>query len=399
MLAKLRRLAPIAALLTMGAAMAFAQTATLEGDVKGPDGKPLKDAIIQITRKDQKGNYKTKSDKKGHFVHAGLPSSATYDIECIVDGKTQDKLNNFRLVYDSKPISFDLEAVAKQQQALQQAASTGQVSEEITKSLSKEEKEKLEAQLKEREKQLKSNKELQDAFNAGKQAYVAKDYKTAEEAFEKAAVLDPKQVAVWASLADTYAADARTKSTPDEKKPLQEKATEAYTKTIELQDDAATRNNLALLYGELGKYPEMQAALQKAAELDPPQAGKYYFNAGAILFNASAQKPELAPLALEAFKKVPDTDEQYYANSQFQAGVIMLRDAREETKDGVTKVIPAPGTVELFQNYLAKQPEGPHSAEAKAFLQTFGEGITAKYTDPNAKINAPKASKPAVKKK
>ena len=51
----------------------WAQTTTLEGDVKGENGQPLKDAIIKIERLDIKGNYKTKTDKKGHYIHAGLP--------------------------------------------------------------------------------------------------------------------------------------------------------------------------------------------------------------------------------------------------------------------------------------------------------------------------------------
>ncbi len=52
---------------------AAAQTSSLAGVVKGEDGKPLKDAIILIERKDIKGNYKTKSNKKGEYIHAGLP--------------------------------------------------------------------------------------------------------------------------------------------------------------------------------------------------------------------------------------------------------------------------------------------------------------------------------------
>ena len=51
----------------------FAQTSSLEGDVKGEDGQPLKGALVKIERTDIKGSYKVKTDKKGHYFHAGLP--------------------------------------------------------------------------------------------------------------------------------------------------------------------------------------------------------------------------------------------------------------------------------------------------------------------------------------
>ena len=44
----------------------FAQITALEGVVKGVDGKLVPNATIQILRKDMKGAYKVKTDKKGH---------------------------------------------------------------------------------------------------------------------------------------------------------------------------------------------------------------------------------------------------------------------------------------------------------------------------------------------
>ena len=39
----------------------------------------------------------------------------------------------------------------------------------------------------------------------------------------------------------------------------------------------------------------MQAELKKAAELDPPNAGKYYYNLGAMLVNAGQTEPPAKP--------------------------------------------------------------------------------------------------------
>ncbi len=58
---------------------AWAQTSSIEGNVKGEDGNGVKGATVHITRTDIKGNYKVNTDKKGHYFHAGLPLG-TYDV-------------------------------------------------------------------------------------------------------------------------------------------------------------------------------------------------------------------------------------------------------------------------------------------------------------------------------
>ena len=64
----------------------LAQTSALEGEVIGEDGQPVRGAVIMITRTDISGNYKTKSNKKGRFFHAGLPLGV-YNVACEIDGK------------------------------------------------------------------------------------------------------------------------------------------------------------------------------------------------------------------------------------------------------------------------------------------------------------------------
>src|SRR5258708_37167459 len=77
------------------ASVAFAQVSSLEGDVKGEDGAPLKGALVKIDRKDIKGHYQVKSDKKGHYFHTGLPLG-TYKLTLEVDGKDVDNLDGVR---------------------------------------------------------------------------------------------------------------------------------------------------------------------------------------------------------------------------------------------------------------------------------------------------------------
>ena len=70
--------------------------------------------------------------------------------------------------------------------------------------------------------------------------------------------------------------------------------------------------------GKAKKFPEMQAELKKAAELDPPKAGQYYYNLGAMLVNAGQSEP-----AGQAFKKAIELDPKH-ADSYYQLGVHLI---------------------------------------------------------------------------
>src|SRR5437660_321250 len=78
--------------------------------------------------------------------------------------------------------------------------------------MTKEQKEAYDKAIKERETSMKKNKELNDAFSAGLTALQAKDYETAVTNLTKASELDPKQVAVWAQLADAHVNAAMKKT-------------------------------------------------------------------------------------------------------------------------------------------------------------------------------------------
>ena len=58
--------------------------------MKGADGKPVQGAKISIVRTDIKGNYPTKTDKKGHYIYMGLPMGK-YDVKVEIDGKMVDQ--------------------------------------------------------------------------------------------------------------------------------------------------------------------------------------------------------------------------------------------------------------------------------------------------------------------
>ncbi len=382
----LHRLASLTALLALFTFGAMAQTASLEGEVKGEDGKPLKDALIKLDRKDIKGAYKVKTNKKGQWFHAGLPLG-TYDVSLEVDGKVADMVKGVRTrLGDPLPVNFDLSKMAAQRKAMEQAASTGKVTEEMSREMTKEQKEALEKSAKERAAALAKNKELNDAFNAGMENLKSKNFPASIEAFDKAAAMDPKQVVIWANKAEAHVGFAGTKTGEEQIAELT-KGMDAYSKALELKpDDAGMHNNFALALAKAKKYPEAQAELDKAAQLDAPNAGRYYYNLGAILTNVNQLEP-----ASIAFKKAIGADPNY-ADAHYQYGLYLFSKATI-TADG--KTVPVAGTTESFQKYLELKPDGQFAEAAKGMLAAVGSQVNTEYKNPNA----PAAKKGTTKKK
>jgi len=380
----MRNLAVFAACFLGPAAAASAQVSGLEGTVKNPDGCPVAGAIIHIDRLDIKGNYNVKSDKKGHYGHYGLPLG-NYKLTLEVDGKTIDYLTVKSIrtrLGDPMNVPFQIQA-AKPQQAEGGQQAQAAPPPEKDRSMSKEERAAMEKANKEREAQIAKNKALNDAFQAGKAAVEQKQYDSAIENFKKAAGLEGgNQPVIWANLADAYSAAAKEK--PTESATLRQGAIDAYKKAIELKpDDATLYNNYALVLGYQKQIPEAQAALEKAAQLDPPGAGRYYYNLGAVLVNTGQNEP-----AGVAFKKAIDADPNY-ADAQYQYGIFLTSQAKTDASGKVTAV---PGTIDAFQKYLELKPDGPFADSAKGMIQMLGGTVQTTFANPSKK-NAPPAKK------
>ncbi len=368
------------------AVTSFAQISAIEGDVKGEDGQPAVKAVIKLTRTDIKGNYHCETNKKGHYFYNGLPLGM-YNITVEINGKEMDGVNNVRTrLGDPTPVNFDLQKLANahkaQQAQQQQQMSSGQaLTKEQERSMTKEQKEAYEKALKDREAQMKKNKELNDAFNAGLTAVQAKDYDTAITQFVKASEMDPKQIAIWSNLADAYVQSAKTK-TGAEFDATMAKSMDAFQKAIEINpSDSGLHNNYALALAQAKKFPEMQAELEKAAQLEPTKAGQYYYNLGAVLVNNNQNDAAGA-----AFKKAIEIDPNH-ADSYYQYGVFLVGKASIGA-DG--KVTPVPGTVDAFQKYLELAPTGQFADQAKAMLTSMDAKVDTAYKNPNATKNTKK---------
>jgi tetratricopeptide (TPR) repeat protein len=396
---QLRRLALSAAALAFFTVHAFAQVSALEGNVKDEEGKPIAGAMIKLDRKDIKGAYSVKSDKKGHWGHYGLPLGQ-YKVSVEVNGEVRDTVDNVRTkLGDPQQINFDLKARKQEAQAMQKAAETGQLPKEQAQKMTAEQKAAFDKANKDREQAIAKNKALNDSYNAGKDALAQKNYDAAVENLTKATEIDANQNVIWSQLAEAYMAQASTK-TGAEQDAARQKGIDAFGKAIALKpDDAALYNNYGLALVKAKKIPEAQDALNKAAQLDPPGAVRYYYNLGAVLVNSNQSEA-----AGEAFKKAIASYEQAkaagtppqditrnYAEANYQYGIVLLSKAATDTKTG--KVTPVAGTTESFQKYLELQPDGPFADSAKGMIQTIGGTVATTYQNPEGEKGGKKKTK------
>jgi tetratricopeptide (TPR) repeat protein len=299
----------------------FAQTGNLHGKVIDNEGKPLTGATISIDRQGITQHFEVKTDNKGQYLHAGLPTGQ-YQVSVMKDGKKLMTMpGNVRFGGDTA-VDFDLKA----------AAAAG-VSDEA-RAKAAEEKAKAEA--------------TKASFEQARTALINKQYDEAIRLFKEAAEKDPTQHVIFANLADAY---SQAKKYDD--------AAAAYQKAIELKpDEAAYYNNLGIVEGNAGKIDDATKALQKAAELNPPGAGQSYYNLGAVLTNRGRTKE-----AADAFKKAieynPGMPQAYY-----QLGISYF---------GQPNTIPeAIPTLEKFQQLVAalpKEQQAPFANDVEASKQ------------------------------
>jgi len=383
-----RKLFAVAPLFLFAAA-GFAQTSNIQGDVTGLDGKPLQGAQIKLDRTDIKQSFNVKTDKKGHFLYANLPTGV-YNITLIVDGKDMGTMTGLRPRQgDNPPLQFDLAKVAAQQAAAAAsnappAPAQGQAKQDA--GMTKEQRAEYEKKLKEQEEAMAKDKALQDAFNTGMEAKNAKNYPVAVENLEKATSMAPTQHVVWAQLAEVYITKSDAE-TGDAKQADVDKGIAAYAKAVGLKtEDANYHNNYALALAKGKKMDEAQAELTRAAQLDPPQAGKYYYNLGAVYVNIQQNDA-----AETAFKKAIELDPNY-ADAYYQYALVLMNKVTLD-KDG--KMQAPPGTIEALQKYLSLKPDGVNAEGAKAILEQLGSTVQTSFERPGAA----KGKQPANQKK
>jgi tetratricopeptide (TPR) repeat protein len=197
------------ALIAFASLTAAAQTGRLEGDVVKADTKePIVGAEVQIERTDIKGNYPVKTDKKGHFLHAGVPYVGTYTIMVSAPGCQPDFIQNIKgsqteaLKFELRPGDGKKLSMADVRAFQANAPKGGQAMSAADQKKAMEEVQKQRAEIESKNKKMMEEHDaMKKRFEAGQQLMAAKDWPGAVNEFGEAAKLDAEQQAVWQGLA------------------------------------------------------------------------------------------------------------------------------------------------------------------------------------------------------
>jgi len=214
---------------------------------------------------------------------------------------------------------------------------------------------------------------LKATFDQATALFQAKQYADSAAMFEKALPLakDKNVPIVLSQMAQAYSKAADVEQNRDQRSQDQQKAVDTYQKALALSpNDPGLHNNLGSLYANMNKVDDAKAEFQKAADLNPSQAGNYYYNLGVVMVNQG--KMDDASVAL---KKATDLDPNN-ANAFYWYGMALL--GKAETKpDG--SVVPVPGTIEAFQTYLKLQPSGQWAQAAQASIDQLKATVPTEY--------------------
>jgi tetratricopeptide (TPR) repeat protein len=339
--------------LLAGVAPLFAQTGGVSGVAKGDNGELLVGCHVIIERQDVKATYKTKTNKKGEYIYIGLPPGP-YKIT-LQDPSGKD------LWYVTVRVSMLGESLAGGtvvdfDLAKEHAAARAEQERRIQANPE------LARQMAEAEKEQKQLTGLKELYEAGEALLGEKKYAEAAGVFERALPLAKGNnvPVVLGRLAESY-----------QKARQFDKAVDYYRKAVEANPtDSDLRNNLGNALAEMGKSAEALQEFQKAAELNPAKAARYYFNLGAVTYNLGKMDE-----AASAFKKAIEIDAAY-ADAYFWLGQALMGKATM-APDG--KVVAVPGTAEALETYLKLQPNGPSATTAQALLQTIQGQIQTQY--------------------
>jgi len=269
------KLLPFLIVAVLLAVPAYAQQGSVTGKVVDKDGKPATGLTVAIDRKGIAGHFEVKTDNKGSYFHAGLPTGQ-YKVTLMNNGAPVTFVDNVRVTFGgTATVDFDLAKV------------------QAPAGVSAEEQAKMEAEKAKAE-------ETKNAFNNGLAALQAKQYDEAARLLKDASDKDPTQHVIFANLGEALSGAKKY-----------EDAIAAYNKAIALKpDEFGYYNNLGIAQGNAGKIDEAIKTLQKASEINPAQAPQAYYNLGAVLTNRGRSKD-----AAEAFKKAielkPDMAQAY----------------------------------------------------------------------------------------
>lgn len=359
-------------------------SASIHGHVNNPVGQPITKGEVRLSTdrsgnaKDRKYPYKFPLDANGDYKGTGI-APGNYVVFVFQDDKSLDY--NESVVFangDDKTVNFDMSRP------------------EYIKALPPEEQKQIEEYKKKNAEVTASNAKIQNLNALLTQARAdnkAGNYDAAIKAMQDATAAKPDEGILWITMGDAQlgAADAAAKAAkaagtaptdPAVTAKYNDAAT-SYKKGVDLnaaskkpnpEAAAAGYNQLGQVYAKEGNAKDAADAYEQAAKAVPANAGMYYFNEAATLYN-SGKLPEAQAAADKAIAADPKRAEAYYIKGQ-----ALITQATVDPK--TQKIVAPPGTAEAYQQYLELAPDGPHATDVKGILESIGAQVKSSYKAP-----------------
>lgn len=362
-------------------AVAQTGTASIHGHVNNPVGQPLTSGDIKLTTdrtsqaNDRKFPYDFTIDANGDYKGSGI-APGNYVVVVFQGTKSIDFNDNVNLsAGDDKEVNFDMS----------RAEYINKMTPDERKQL--EEYKKKNAEVMSANAQIKNlNASLVQARNDTK----AGNFDEAIKLMTNATTAKPDEPILWIALgdaqlgsADAAAKAARAAGTSPTDAAITQKYTDAaasYKKGVDLnaaskkpnaETAAVAYNQLGQAYGKQGDAKDASDAYESAAKALPANAGMYYYNEAATLYNAG-KLDEAATAADKAIAVDPNRPDTYFIKGQ-----ALIPKATVDPK--TQKIVAPPGCVEAYQKYLQLAPDGPHAADVKGILQGIGATVESSY--------------------
>jgi cytochrome c-type biogenesis protein CcmH/NrfG len=407
------------ALIAFASLTVSAQVGRLEGDIIKADTKePVPNAEVMIERTDIKGSYKASVDKKGHFLHAGVPLTGTYTILVSAPGCEPTFLTGIRAI-NSEPIKIELRPGDGRKLTLNDvkgiqanAPKGGQQMSAADAKKAEEEYNKKRAEVESKNKKMMEEHEsMKKFFEQGQQLAANKDYTGAITAYNEAGKLDPEQQAIWANLAlalynrgvTYYNESTKDMSKRDPAKQdfndsvtaigkaialvepqLSDPAKAAQAKKQKAQYVKIKADAEGLLAKRLGVMDMVEPAVKdyrEAAELAETPADKTKFQLAAAEVYFDSGKAEEAVAAYTSFIEAnPDNLDAIYKLGLAYASVAKFQESAN-----------------TFQKFLDKAPDNDARVpEVKAVLKDLvvGNNLQPPKSEPDKRRPAPAKRKP-----
>lgn len=385
------------ALLTALSLSAFAQVGRMEGDVvKAGTTEPIAGAEVQIVRTDIKGNYPVKTDKKGHFLHAGVPFVGTYTVIVSAEGHEPSFVTGVRP--DKEPLKFELRPGDGRKLTLEDTkkasggggnAAGGAPPKQMTEAEKKKADEEYKKAMAEREEAEKYNSSIaviNVKLKEGNDAMTRNDFGAAITAFKEAVNANPTIHISQGNLAiayqkravkqfnegnrdgakqdflDSIAActkaleglDAQEKDTKQKNDPVQNKGNRRTYLVVRAESEA-------ILGGKFFDGPQAEAAVKDynvIAELtdDPVKKKDFPLKGAKVLFDAGQ-----TDAAIAAYQKILEADP---SNIEGWHGIGLAYANAGKFKE----------SADSLQTFVEKAPNDPRAAEAKAVIAELVRG-------------------------